>query len=295
MEASTALIQNCRTTALLAVLAANLMATQDVQAQTYTVVELSPSSPVSVANTISTGVAAGNTAYPVSPTYQRSHATIWDGSAQTDLHPAFLDDAVNGIFGTSAVLGSTETLQVGWGYGPTLQNRYVPVAWNGTVDSARRLALPFTNAGGQALATDGSQIVGYGTGLNKDGTTIGPAHAVVWDGATGQAVDLGDAGNGAQALGVGGGQQVGYVIKSTQNAALWRGSANSLVVLHPKGAVSSAASGTDGAYQVGFRIWPGINSLDRSGVQTLVCPLDRPAQTKVCTPVCFSPLTKSGS
>jgi hypothetical protein len=114
------------------------------------------------------------------------------------------------------------------------------------------LTIPFTNVGGQALATDGDQIVGYGIGLNSDGTATGPTHAVVWDVATEQAVDLGDGGNGAQALSVGGGQQVGYVIKSVQNAALWKNSANSLVVLHPKDAIISVAYGTDGVSQVGY-------------------------------------------
>lgn len=246
MKSSNAPVRNSHL--IIALVAAGALATQIAHAQTYTVVELVPNSSASSANSIATA-AAGYSIYAVAP---RTHATLWNSSTQTDLHPAFLDEAVNGIYGSSTVLGSTDNLQVGWGYGPTLQNRYAPVIWRGTADTASMLTIPFTNVGGQALATDGDQIVGYGIGLNSDGTATGPTHAVVWDVATEQAVDLGDGGNGAQALSVGGGQQVGYVIKSVQNAALWKNSANSLVVLHPKDAIISVAYGTDGVSQVGY-------------------------------------------
>jgi hypothetical protein len=250
MKSSTAVVRNTRLIA--GIVAASALATQYAHAQTYTVVELAPDSIVSLANTIASGAAAGSSVYPGYPSGQGSHATLWNGSSRIDLNPAILLDAVNGLYGFSSVSGSTDSLQVGWGYGPTLQNRYAPLAWNGTADTARILALPFTNAGGQALATDGNQIVGYGTGLNKDGSTIGPTHALVWDAATEQPVDLGTGSNGAQALGVGGGQQVGYIIKTTQNAALWTGSPKSLVVLHPQNAQASALNGTDGVNQVGW-------------------------------------------
>jgi len=228
--------------------AASVLAMCEAQAQTYTPIELAPDVPASTANSIAAGVAAGYTATTVSST----RATLWDGPNQIDLHPTFLDDTINGVNGRSAVQGSTDTLQVGWGAGPGSNNRAVPLAWNGTANSAYTLALPFNNFGGKALATDGNQIVGYGTPLNNDGTATGPTRAVVWDATTAQAVDLDDGGNGAQAVGVGGGQQVGYVIKSLQNAALWFGSANSLIVIHPKNAVTSVANGTDGVLQVGY-------------------------------------------
>lgn len=122
----------------------------------------------------------------------------------------------------------------------------------GTADSAALLTIPFANIGGQALATDGSQIGGYAIPLNRDGTTQGPSRAMLWDVATGTPVDLGDGGSGAQVYGVGGGQQVGYVIKSLANAALWIGTAKSLVIIHPTGAVTSFACSTDGGRQVGY-------------------------------------------
>ena len=247
MKAINALVR--KTSLFTVMISASVLATNDVHAQTYTAIELASGSLNSTAYSITNGVAAGNAASPV---YLRSHATLWSNSVQIDLHPTFLEDTVNGTYGASSVLGSTDSIQVGWGYGPTLQNRYVPIVWSGAADTAHILTLPFTNVGGQALATDGSQIVGYGTGLNNDGTTTGSNRAVVWDVTTEQAIDLGDGGNGAQALGVGGGQQVGYIIKDLQNAALWNGSTNSLVVLHPKDAAASVAYGTDGVQQVGY-------------------------------------------
>lgn len=220
------------------------------QAQTYTAVDLSPAIPYSSASTVSGGIAAGyvsTTAF--SGTVQ---AALWDGFNGVNLHPSFLDDAANGIRGRSSVLGSAGTLQVGWGAGPSTNNRSVPLTWIGLAESATILTVPFAGTNAQASATDGLQIVGYGTPLTRDGTTTGPFRAILWDVASRTSVDLGDGGGGAQALGVGGGQQVGYVVKSLQNAALWKGSAKSLVVLHPKNAVVSVAFGTDGVSQVGY-------------------------------------------
>lgn len=232
----------------LGVLAA--LATTAVQAQTFTAIDLTPAAGNGVATDITAGVVAGYTAPGIYSSFTR--ATLWDGIAVTDLHPASLDDQLNGLTGRSAVLGGSATLQVGWGAGPTTSNRAVPMRWSGSAASATTLTIPFTTFGGQATATDGRQIVGYATALNRDGTAQGPSHALLWDAASGAPVDLGDGGNGAMAYGVGGGQQAGYVIKSMANAALWRGTSKSLVVLHPNGAVLSVANATDGTRQVGY-------------------------------------------
>lgn len=220
------------------------------QAQTYTVVDLTPNAGNGVATGISAGVAAGYAASAIYGTQAR--ALLWTADEPTDLHPAFLDDLANGIVGRSYVHDLSGDLQVGAGAGPSTANRLVPLAWHGSIDSVAVLPIPFTNFGGQALATDGVQIVGSAIGLDRDGITQGPSHAMVWDAVTGEATDLGDGGNGAVANGVAAGQQVGHVIKSQATAALWRGSRQSLVNLHPRGAVVSVASGTDGQRQVGY-------------------------------------------
>lgn len=223
------------------------LAMSAAQAASYTAVDLSPNFAFSSANALSSGSVAGYVSATAS--LGTTRAALWNGVDLVDLHPGFLGNNANP--GYSSILGSAQGLQVGWGVGPGTDNHAVPLAWNGTADSASILAMPFSNLGGRALATDGYQIVGYGTPLIKDGTSSGPFRALVWDVASGTASDLGDGGNGAQALGVGGGQQVGYVVKSLQNAALWKGTAKSLIILHPKDAVMSAASGTDGTTVVG--------------------------------------------
>ena len=230
-------------------LALSLLAA-NAKAQSYTVIDLTPGAGNATATSVSGGVAAGSSAAGIFSTAAR--AMVWDASGATDLHPASLDDAATGITGRSYIYSISGNLQVGSGAGPTTANRLTPLLWRGTAASAVALPVPFTNFGGQAQSTDGIQIVGYATGQDKDGAAIaGPAHAMLWDAATGTATDLGDGGGGAMAYGVGGGQQVGYVIKTQASAALWRGSRQSLVSLHPKGAVVSVASDTDGTRQVG--------------------------------------------
>lgn len=215
-------------------------------AQSYRAVELAPVLPLSTATTINGPTVAGYVA--ASNAFNATHATLWDGTNQIDLHPGFVADPVTGIGGSSAVQGSASDLQVGWALGPGSNNQSVPLTWAGSVSTATRLSIPFANAGGRALATDGQQIVGYGSPLVQEDASIGPAHALLWDRNTASAVDLGE----GTAYGVGGGQQVGYALKRTQNAALWRGTAKSLINLHPKGAVLSIANGTDGVTQVGY-------------------------------------------
>jgi hypothetical protein len=220
------------------------------QAQTYTLVDLTQSAGNGVATGISGGVAAGYSANAIFSSL--SHALLWDGAGTTDLHPTGFDLPAPGTPGRSAVLDINGNLQVGWAAGSSTSNRPIPMLWRGSAATATTLAIPFSNFGGQATATDGTQIAGFSYGLAEDGITQGPAHALVWDAASGTPIDLGDAGNGAMAYGVGGGQQVGYVIKKQASAALWRGTDRSLVVLHPTGAVISVANDTDGTRQVGY-------------------------------------------
>lgn len=219
-------------------------------AQSYSLIDLTPSAGNGVAGGISQGVSAGYTSSVIFGS--STHAILWGATGAVDLHPSALDNAATGAAGRSAALDISGNLQVGWGAGAITGNRTFPMAWRSTADSAALLTIPFANVGGQAVATDGSQIGGFASPLTRDGTTQGPSRAMLWDVASGSPVDLGDGGSGAQVYGVGGGQQVGYVIKSLANAALWKGSAKSLVVLHPTGAVTSFAYGTDGSRQVGY-------------------------------------------
>ncbi len=248
-------ITSARNTALkplLLALGLSTMLGANLQAQIYTVVDLTPAAGNASATDISGGIAAGYSAPGIFGTAYR--ATLWDGGGvDIDLHPSQLaDDTTNGIVGRSFIAGGSAGLQVGWVSGPQTGNRTAPVVWHGSASSATLLSIPFVNFGGQAQATDGTQIVGYATAQDRDGTTIGPAQAMVWDAASGTGVSLGDGGNISIAYGVGGGAQVGYVTKGQASAALWRGTAKSLVSLHPKNAVVSVANATDGIMQVGY-------------------------------------------
>jgi hypothetical protein len=229
-------------------LTASLAPIGQAVALNYTAHVLAPEMPLSSANTLAGPTAAGYSAAPMpsAPSMPRSG----EGENSVDLHPGFVGRVDQWWkFGGAR---QRRGIAVGWAYGPGTGNLYVPLSWNTSAASVNPLAIPFAHAGGKALATDGEQIVGYATPLIKDGTTIGPSRALVWDVRTGNAVDLGNGRNGAQALDVGRGQQVGYVTNKLQNAALWNGAANSMVNLHPKKAVVSMAYGTDGATQVGY-------------------------------------------
>lgn len=226
------------------------LASMEARSQSYTLIDLTPTAGNGVATGIDAGVAAGYTADAIFGTLTR--ATLWTDAGTVDLHPTSFDNAVTGAPGRSAVLDMVGNLQVGWAAGVSTANRPVPVLWRGSSGSASLLPIPFTNFGGQAQATDGIQVVGHAIGLDRDGVAQGPNHAMIWDAATGAATDLGDGGNGAAAYGVGVGQQVGMIVKSQSNAALWLGSLNSLINLHPKGAVLSFANATDGARQAGY-------------------------------------------
>lgn len=241
-------VSRIRSMLILGMVAASLAPIGQAVALNYTAHVLTPDLPLSSANTLAGLTTGGYSA--AANSFGVIHATLWEGATSVDLHPDFVGGSTSG--GSSAVQGSAEGLQVGWAYGPGTGNRYEPLSWNNSAASATPLPIPFAHAGGKALATDGIQIVGYATTLIKDGTAIGPSSALVWDVRTGNAVDLGNGRNGAQALGVGGGQQVGYVTEKLQTAALWKGSANSLVNLHPGTAAVSIAYGTDGVTQVGY-------------------------------------------
>lgn len=233
-------IPSIRTSLVLPLLGLALLGASSAQTR-YIAVDLTPGASGS-AQAASGGQAAGYTG--TVPNAFTGRATLWTGEGSVDLHPAFLD----GSQARSTVNGFAGDLQVGSGAGTSTGGRNVPLVWRDTAASAVALSIPFTHAGGQANATDGMQIVGTVVGLDRDGTTIGTNHAVLWDVATGVATDLG---GDASLFDVAAGQQVGFVNKGTAGAALWRGS-KAYTLLHPKGAVVSSANGTDGLHQVGY-------------------------------------------
>ncbi len=206
----------------------------------YTMIDLTPTGS-GTAFAVNAGRAAGFTG--AVPNAFTGRATLWTGNGATDLHPSFL----TGAGARSVVNGYADGLQVGAGAGDSTTNRNIPLAWSDTAQSAYILSIPFVNAGGQATATDGIQIVGSGIGLDRDGTTLGSSHGILWNVATGSATDLG---TDMILNDVAGGMQVGY-LTAKGFAAFWRGT-NKATSIHPRGAVVSVANGTDGVRQVGY-------------------------------------------
>lgn len=180
------------------------------------------------ANSISNGVIGGSVG---------SHAVLWTGDGLVDVHPAGSNfSAINGRSGALSV-----------GYAGTASLAQTPVIWQGTTPSV--LSVPFAYVIGRAVATDGDQIVGYASESDPE-TGVGSSHAMLWNAATGTAVDLG---KDDTVYGVGGGVQVGTTTGSKgPNAAMWRGTSNSYIDLHVAGNDSSVASDTNGAIQVGY-------------------------------------------
>jgi hypothetical protein len=116
-----------------------------------------------------------------------------------------------------------------------------------------------------ALDTDGRRQVGHGNGP----PTQFARHALLWQGDGASYIDLHPKGvwNDSVARAVAGDQQVGninnyfytaYERAVVEHAALWRGSAASVVDLHPSGigCQRSYANDTDGRTQVGYGYFP---------------------------------------
>ena len=237
----TSLVASAPCLTLASLVSAAVLTSSAIAQRTYTAIDLTPAGSGAATAIGTTGVGGYTGTVPAAFSGQ---ATLWTSTGSVNLHPAFLDGAA----ARSTVAAIANGLQVGSGAGVSTGNRNVPLAWTGSSASATVLNIPIPNAGGQATATDGLQIVGSALGLDRDGTTLGTQHALIWDVASGSAVDIGDT---AVLLGVAAGQQVGWVAKGTANAALWRGT-KSYTLLHPKNAVLSVANATDGTRQVGY-------------------------------------------
>ena len=165
------------------------------------------------------------------------HASLWSGWADSavDLHPSFAG------FDESNASGAGGGRQVGrifMGEGVSYVEH--AVLWSGSAEFAIDLH-PAGFKTSVATATNGEQQVGSGL------PTGHPSHALLWEGTADSAVDLGP--DNSYALGVGGGQQVGYLTSGAlgeSHAVLWNGTAESMVDLHPDWAKTSTAYATNG-------------------------------------------------
>ncbi len=192
------------------------------KAQSYTASEVSPSG---FTLAIAGGTVFGYSGAP-------AHAARWDSLGHTDLHPAgYASSYVRGARGSYAVGNADRT----------------PMVWRG--NSATPLPVPFAFYNGLAYDTDGTSAVGVAYEGDPE-RTVGAGHALLWNLNSGSVEDLG---KNVTVSAVGGGVQVGYQLGSKgTTAAMWRGTAKSVVNLHVRSQNVSVASGTDGLRQVGY-------------------------------------------
>lgn len=167
-------------------------------------------------------------------------------------------------FGRSFAFGISGGQMVGFGYGPTTDDKSHALLWRGS--GAGLVDLNPRGLYSQGYNICGEQQVGYGSGP----ATGGRNHALLWRGSAVSVVDLHPSGfEASKASGVSPRQQVGSGIPqggppgndnmpTPTHALLWRGSSASVVGLHPHGFLSSTAQGTDGEEQVGYGSPEGV-------------------------------------
>jgi hypothetical protein len=186
------------------------------------------------------------------------HAALWHGSAASmvELHPIGFEQ--------SRAWATSGAQQVGYITPETVGDRTDhAVLWRGTAASLVDLHPPRFEVS-LALATSGGQQVGYGW--------IGGAkHALLWRGTAASVVDFHPRGFiGSEADGTSGEEQVGFGAPQGSHpidpshggsldthALLWRGSAASVVDIHPRGFISSKALATSGGEEAGFGLPQG--------------------------------------
>lgn len=117
---------------------------------------------------------------------------------------------------------------------------------------------PLSNGAGNSIA----YAIGSGQQAGFDG--VAAAHATLWTGTAGSAVDLNPSGAYASlAYATNGLQQGGRAnftnTNGTDHAALWSGTAGSFVDLHPAGATYSVVNALTSTQQGGAAVYGGFN------------------------------------
>jgi hypothetical protein len=179
-----------------------------------------------------------------------ANALLWKGTAASVVN---LHDP--GRFYSSAVYGLYNGQQVGVASPGGVNHAAL---WRGTADSVVVLH-PQGFFDSLALAANGSQQFGYGSGLITDWHY----HALLWSGEAESYQDLNPSGF-AQSFGFGidANQQVGsgrLEGQSDTHALLWNGSAQSVIDLDPEGFDFTVASDVWGGIQVGYGFGPVTN------------------------------------
>jgi hypothetical protein len=156
---------------------------------------------------------------------------------------------------------------VGYGYGPPTREATHALLWRGSAVGVIDLH-PSGFVKSQALGAAGGEQVGFGVGMRVlpvDYQAIGNTpHALLWHGSAASVVDLQHVFvahiTSSEDFAPSRGQQVGYGYGDRNNshwpvhALMWRGSAASVVDLHPAGYETSRALDICGEVQVGYGV-----------------------------------------
>lgn len=187
------------------------------------------------------------------------HAALWSGTAGS-----FVDLNPEGCY-TSEALGVSNGQQTGSVEVGESRNFWHAALWSGSAASFVDLN-PAGYLISHATGISGTQQVGLVQG-GPDGWL---SHAALWNGTADSFIDLNpDAYYRSTAYGTDYDQQVGYVQGDASqpledadgygHAALWNGTADSFVDLHPDGYLGSAAYGVSEGQQVGMVSEDGYN------------------------------------
>ncbi len=275
---------------------AALATTAHAQGGGWTVVNLHPAG---ATESYASGVSGGQQVGSAFIGSNLPHASLWSGSAASwvDLHPVggWTQSYANGISGgqqvgtvlwggtssaslwsgsaasfvslnpwgasSSVGYGISGGTQVGGASFPFIKGTYAQAGlWSGS--SASWLGFNPISSNAVARGVFEGQQVGYVDGCDPKSGFCGGTYAFLWGSAILEVLHPAGALYSA-ALGVSGGQQVGYAEVgtpgfSTIRASLWTGSAASLVDLHPAGSTESWAAGVHAGQQVGFALMGGF-------------------------------------
>ena len=180
------------------------------------------------------------------------HAALWTGFGSASYVP--LPTPVGISSSSVSAFGVSGDEQVG--SGTSADGTGYAIIWHGADNTPTTLPPPIGYAHAAAYSTDGVHQVGraFPAGSN--------AHAVMWSGSALSMVDLNPSGaSDSEALGVGGGQEVGdAALGGGTHAIVWNGS-SSFVDLNPSPSETSSALATNGSMQVGYSHYDSYHAL----------------------------------
>lgn len=201
---------------------------------------------------------AGNTSYRFTDTDLNQQVGFYSPNQGSNISHALLANAKEGTYTDLHTANMYSSTAYGIGNGQIVgeassaDRQFSSAAlWNLSTGEAVFLKPAGTYTSSRAMATNGSQQVGYAMVNN-----LGISHAMVWNGTAESDVDLHAGGFiKSTARGTSGTYQVGWgYTEDTTHALLWSGTPESMVDLHSAAFSRTNAWDTEGEFQVGLGI-----------------------------------------